>query len=364
MSQTHSLLGNADSEFVQWFTSSLANMGALSFDLHKKLAEEHEGHKRWGYSPSFGTSLEETLGGGDGTDWLRDGVSRSTAAVKTTQGGGNRPAWLRNRDALDVISDGSTTAQVDPLLLCRFLLESCIGRGVSLHQPARPISLTRSSSGAISSIEIINTSTQETKTLPCTNLVLAAGAWTPEVYRLLFPNSKVTIPITPLAGHSLVLQSPHWLPSRPNEENDNRLLRHECHAVFTTERETGYSPEIFSRMPDGHIYLAGLNSSTYPLPKVANESMVDQKSIAALKKTAHRLLGDDFVVVRESVCFRPVAKRGVPLVADLTESGEEGVYIAAGHGPWGISNSLGTGFCVAGMVEGRDVSKYVRHLGF
>jgi len=117
-------------------------------------------------------------------------------------------------------------------------------------------------------------------------------------------------------------------------------------------------------MPDGHIYLAGLNSSTYPLPKVANERVVDQKSIAILKRTAHRLLGDDFEVVRERVCWRPIAKRGVPLVTDLTEKGEVGVYIAAGHGPWGISNSLGTGFCVAGMVEGKDMTKYVGRLGF
>jgi len=340
-------------------------LGALSFDLHKQLAEEHNGYRRWGYSPSSGISLEETPGGGDGTDWLREGVSRSTAAVRTAKGDGNGPAWLWNRDAFDVMSNGSSTAQVDPLLLCRFLLEECIGRGVHLHHPARPVSLSRSLIGSLQSIEIINTSTQETKILPCTHLALAAGAWTPEVYRTLFPKSKVRIPVTALAGHSLVLQSPHWpLPKLDKTEDNNPLVREDCHAVFTTDAEAGYSPELFSRMPDGHIYLAGLNSSTYPLPKVANERVVDQKSIAILKRTAHRLLGDDFEVVRERVCWRPIAKRGVPLVTDLTEKGEVGVYIAAGHGPWGISNSLGTGFCVAGMVEGKDMTKYVGRLGF
>ena len=140
-------------------------------------------------------------------------------------------------------------------------------------------------------------------------------------------------------------------------------MKHSCHAVFTTDATSGYSPELFSRMPDGHIYLAGLNSSTYPLPVVANERVVDQDSIAMLKKTAKRLLGNDIGVVRESVCWRPVAKRGVPIVTELSGKQDHGVIIAAGHGAWGISNSLGTGWCVAGMVEGRDVSDYVGGLG-
>lgn len=233
------------------------------------------------------------------------------------------------------MSDGSSTAQVDPLLLCRFLLENCVKRDVHLHHPARPTSFVRHSKGTLQSIKIINTSTQATETLPCTNLVLAAGAWTPEIFRALFPQSKIrSIPVSSLAGHSLVLKVASWPPPKLDKsEENNPLVREDCHAVFTNEAEAGYSPELFSRMPDGHIYLAGLNSSTYPLPKVANESSVDQKSIAILLKTAHRLLGDEFEVVRESVCWRPVAKRGVPIVADLTAKGENNVYIAAGHGP-------------------------------
>ena len=116
-------------------------------------------------------------------------------------------------------------------------------------------------------------------------------------------------------------------------------------------------------MPDGCIYLAGLNSSTYPLPKIATERVVDPKSVAVLMKTAHKLLGDDFEVVREGVCWRPVARKGVPIIADLANNGGEGVIVCAGHGPWGISNSLGSGFSVAKMVEGEDVERYVGRLG-
>ena len=116
-------------------------------------------------------------------------------------------------------------------------------------------------------------------------------------------------------------------------------------------------------MPDGCIYLAGLNSSTYPLPLTPDERVIDATSIAVLKKTAHKLLGDDVQIVREGVCWRPVARKGVPIIADLSAEGEEGVIVCAGHGPWGISNSLGSGYCVAKMVEGEDVERYVGQLG-
>lgn len=40
-----------------------------------------------------------------------------------------------------------------------------------------------------------------------------------------------------------------------------------------------------------------------------------------------------------------------------------GVFIAAGHGPWGISLSLGTGQVMADMLEGKTTAANVRSLG-
>ena len=319
-----------------WFTPSLARLGELSFDLHKQLAQAHQGSKRWGYNSSSSSSLEEQVA--HGNDWLTEGASRSLAAARTAERNSSGPSWLNHQNDLDILSDGSTTAQVNPLLLCQFLLDECLSRGVHLHQPCRPVKIVRSESGALSSLDLVKTTTQEIIKLPCTNVVLAAGAWTPEVYRTLFPESKATQPpISSLAGHSLILRSFNWPPPKlSNIEDNNELVRQDCHAVFTSDNEAGYSPELFSRMPEGHIYLAGLNSSTHPLPKVANEHVVDPKSIAVLRKTAHRLLGDEFEVVREGVCWRPVTESGLPIVCNLAKKGAKGVFIAAGHGVWGI----------------------------
>jgi len=226
------------------------------------------------------------------------------------------------------------------------------------------VSLNTDSSGTLSSITITSSTTSEPTILPCTRLIITAGAWTPHVFRSLFPALHTPIPITPLAGYSLLIQSPRW-----SVGDELHPERGGCHAVFTTD-PSGYSPEIFSRA-GGEIYIAGLNSSTIPLPAVATERKIDAKSIEVLKRTARRLLGkgegeeveeDDLVVLREGLCFRPVG-RGGPIVGPVggkvlgVGMGEgDGVWIAAGHGPWGISLSLGTGRVVAEMVEGRETS--------
>ena len=95
-----------------WFPPQLAKLGALSFDLHKQLAEENNGYEKWGYSRSSGTVLEEFPGAANGADWLMKGASRSVAAARIGPAGGSVPTWLKRHSDLDVISDGSTTAQV------------------------------------------------------------------------------------------------------------------------------------------------------------------------------------------------------------------------------------------------------------
>lgn len=475
-----------------WFSPTLSALGALSFDLHKQLAYANNGQEKWGYSRSTAFSLEETIGE-RGEDWLSEGVSRVRAANMSRpvngDGDGDRPAWLTDHGKLEVISTGETTAQVyvsrlymnlescpsqitcnsrdtyvvlipdpplsllqithklswihsDPLRLCQFLISTCLARGVQLHQPAQAISVSRDPSGALSSIRIRNSDSSNPQELeiPCRHLVLAAGAWTPKVFSTLFPESKVKIPVTSLAGHSLLLRSPHWPPSdgngatsassllagdfplqrtanenvpeqkSANGDNPSQITpngnpspktiesgdeptphqtnqpqshhsRHHTfppgfflpspppttvptpaptstptHALFTTDPHP-YSPELFSRHPH-HIYLAGLNSTSYPLPTLPTLRTLDPASITILKATAKRLLGDAVKVEREAVCWRPVTARGVPVVAAVEE-----VMVAAGHGAWGISLGVGTGWVVGQMVGGRDVRGLVGGLG-
>ncbi len=363
-----------------WFTPASASLGRLSFDLHKQLAKEHNGYEKWGYSRSTATSLAETIGGGEDQDWLGEGASRAKAAKRIAENDDSRPLWLAPRHGKpDIIDRGDGTAQVDPFELCHFLLSECKSRGVRLHQPAKATSLTRDLSGAPSCVHVKDTNTSEEYGIPCTRLILAAGAWTSQAFKDLFPTSKLQIPVSSLAGHSLLLRSPYWPPPSsdilpPTVDSKNHdgnpsanhpQSRPPCHALFTSDPVASYSPELFARLPSGHIYIAGLNGP-YPLPSLPTERVIDPKAIEILNGTAERLLGKaEFEIEREALCWRPVTGRGVPIVGPMKNKkgeGEQGVWIAAGHGPWGISMCLGTGWVMAEMVEGRETTVDVKGL--
>lgn len=107
-------------------------MGLLSFDEHKKLAEENAGAEKWGYSVSRSMSYVSRIAadnsrksgkkGVRGDDWLRvggsraetasgnDGVSVKEAAVITAEW----PKWFKKNegDEMELISKKGSTAQV------------------------------------------------------------------------------------------------------------------------------------------------------------------------------------------------------------------------------------------------------------
>lgn len=108
-----------------WYAPELEQLGALSFDLHQRLAAEHDGTARWGYMPSIALSLQvEGLDGkktARGDDWLRRGASRAEAASKDKGDGGSTaneeypsPAWLTRQKGgtVERISSKNSVAQV------------------------------------------------------------------------------------------------------------------------------------------------------------------------------------------------------------------------------------------------------------
>ncbi|KAJ3481370.1 hypothetical protein NLI96_g7700 [Meripilus lineatus] len=157
-----------------------------------------------------------------------------------------------------------------------------------------------------------------------------------------------------------------------------------CQAIFTSDK-AGFSPEIFSRL-GGEIWLGGLNSSTIPLPHLppsmssnasgnsptthASISTASANAIQTLTSVGMKLLGPGSEVLRSGLCFRPVAPTGRPVIAKMHEADlgdgakvKGGVFVVSGHGPWGISLSLGTGWVVGEMVLGRETSVDVSALG-
>jgi len=106
-----------------WFSSSAAELGALSFDLHKKLAEQFDGRKKWGWSQSAVINLDVTgspkKGGknglGEGWDWIKSGESRATVAEPTQEEDeelGEYPPWLNSFVGAQPLGDHKSTAQL------------------------------------------------------------------------------------------------------------------------------------------------------------------------------------------------------------------------------------------------------------
>jgi glycine/D-amino acid oxidase-like deaminating enzyme len=54
------------------------------------------------------------------------------------------------------------------------------------------------------------------------------------------------------------------------------------------------------------------------------------------------------------VCARPQSRDGRPLIGAIP--GTEGLWVAAGHGPWGISTGPASGRLVADLITGREAA--------
>lgn len=61
---------------------------------------------------------------------------------------------------MEVISRGGTTAQIDPLRFCRWLLGRCQERGVQVHNPAKALSVSRDEHGILNRVRISQDSTE------------------------------------------------------------------------------------------------------------------------------------------------------------------------------------------------------------
>ncbi|KAH9871921.1 hypothetical protein J1614_006179 [Plenodomus biglobosus] len=368
---------------ADWFAPSVHSLGALSFKLHAELASKYAGRATWGYAPSTGISLtqdseSDSAVSGSGEDWMESGSSRAQLAShnrpweEKTVG----PEWLRRTPeaVMEVISRHGTTAQIDPLRFCTWLLERCRERGVRVHQPARAVGLLLDGEDVLGGVRIEEDGEERDcewrdsghGTVPCSRIVIASGAWSPRVFSTLFPASNSRIPVSPLAGHSLLVRNPHYSDAEPDKEV--------CHAVFATDT-LGFSPEWFART-GGELYLAGLNATNIALPELATDVKASEKAIAQLKECAKAMMlnvpGKQFEVLREGLCFRAVTSSGRPLVSRIrdeklggvrTKGGAQGgVFIAAGHGAWGISHAPGTGLVMAELIEDRPTSAKVEAL--
>lgn len=241
-----------------------------------------------------------------------------------------------------------------------------------------PVRVVQSADRRLEGLIISNGDGTAEEVLPCSHILIAAGSWSGRLFEKLFPTSEYRLPISSLAGHSIIVRSPVHRPQQGGSEDH--------HAVFSSIDGLDWHPEAFSRV-NGDIYLAGINSASIPLPELATDVKDNDADIQKLISAAKDLIvqfgvgGDDddtrdgltneANVIGRGLCHRPVTPAGKPVLArvpdallgGLNTKAGGGVFVATGHGPWGISMSLGTGKVMSEMILGGEATVDVSQLG-
>ncbi|KAF2648914.1 nucleotide-binding domain-containing protein [Lophiostoma macrostomum CBS 122681] len=386
-----------------WFDPRVAALGDYSFTLHRELAEQFDGAKRWGFTGShvYSLTLDDAPGGVSGEDWLLAGTSRANAVgrmvtqhVNAPGEGVNAdgtPAWISKQDKASwkPIAGVEDCGQVEPRRLCEFLLEKCKERGIKILLGKRAVDIVRKRGGGIEGLMIENAGksegSKEEQFLKCTDIVIAAGCWTPRVFNTLFPSARISLDIDSLAGHSILYRTPRYAQPFKNIakgqlDKAHGKDEHISYAIYCPPtKQWDWSGEAYARLnadSKPEIWSGGLNhtSTQLPLPELATDSkkLIKPECMKSLRKAAVTLTGlrvsdssepatDDIEIVSEHLCFRPASKSGVPILGEVAardlgkgfgEGGGAKVWVAGGHGPWGISMSLGTGKVMRDLMAG------------
>ncbi|KAJ5092396.1 hypothetical protein NUU61_007266 [Penicillium alfredii] len=334
--------GKAGGLLAQWAYPS--NIVDLSYDLHTKLAKEHDGKNRWGYREVNcgqlvvrGRALTEKKTESGSSESLQ---KRSTAAMSKLKSARIpqdldwiEPELLR---AYESMSGPGETAQVHPYLFTTSMAKLAEEKGVDII--LGQVKDIARSDDSVESVTYTDNASGESRTIPATDVVVAAGPWTKSV----LPEA----PISATRAHSVVIR-----PTKPISAYC-LFTNIEIPANFNPlkkSRPTVAAPEIYAR-PDETVYACGDGDRDVPLPSTSAEVEVDPERCQEIIDQVGSVsdgLRDGEVRTRQA-CYLPnCVGTGGPLVG-LTQV--RGLYLAAGHTCWGIQNGPGTGKLMSEFV--------------
>ena len=278
-------------------------LARLSFGLHRELAGE---------LPDVGYRDVETL--------LVAGMDGGPIEAYRRH---PNPAWLDGNVAVHaVVGTTDSTAQVDPLRLTRALAERAVANGATLLTGTVD-GLDRDSGGAVRGVLV------DGAVVPADVVVLALGPWTRQAA------AWVPLPeIHGLKGASITLAAD--VPAQM------------IFSDFLARDGRRRTPEIYPR-PDGEVYVNGYPEHD-PLPDNPDDVHPSEAGCAELHRIAgaHSSILAAATVTGRRACYRPVTTDGTPIIGPVPTA--PGVFVATGHGPWGILNAPGTGLLVTEMI--------------
>jgi glycine/D-amino acid oxidase-like deaminating enzyme len=278
--------------------SPLAPLARASFALHAEIARDLGGDHGYRRMETFAMVARE---------------DRAAGAHRVSA-----PGWLDGAGAVTAaLGSAETTAQIHPERFTRALLADAEARGARLR-------LGRVEGVAGRGVVV------DGQALEGDAVVLAMGPWTSRI-----AGAPGLPRVRGLKGYSVTLAAP-GVPA---------------HALFLDYRTSAgrhLEPEIVPR-PDGEVYICGM-ADPAPLPDSPEAVEVSEAACAVLATAAGRVSSAlaGAPVTRRQACYRPVTDDGLPLIGPVP--GTTGVFVATGHGPWGMLNAPATGKALAELI--------------
>jgi glycine/D-amino acid oxidase-like deaminating enzyme len=233
------------------------------------------------------------------------------------------PDWLDGNVAVHgIIGSPETAAQVDPRRLTRALLERAVANGAELVTGVVD-GLARDTDGAVTGVVV------DGSVVPADVVVLALGPWTRAAA------AWVALPeVRGLKSASMTLAAD--VPAQV------------LFCDYLPRDGRRWAPEIYPR-PGGEVYVTGYHEDD-PLPDDPDDIHPGDAACDALRRIAavHSAALAAAAETGRTACFRPVTIDGMPIIGPVP--GAPGVFVATGHGPWGILNAPATGLVVAEMI--------------
>jgi glycine/D-amino acid oxidase-like deaminating enzyme len=236
---------------------------------------------------------------------------------------------LNPRDAEPLLSDGlfgfrlDTGLPVPPAAATRAFAARARAAGAELIEGAAATPAV--SGGRVTGVRVAGGEQ------PAGAVVVAAGPWSSAVV----DPTGTWRPVTANWGAVIELKLSHPLRHAVEEGG-----------IETLVTQSGEIGTLFSLVTRGDVSALG---STFlaeqPEPAEVAPALIDRgaRFVPALRGTQ---------VVSLRACARPLSADGRPLLGPLPHA--QGLYVATGHGPWGVSVGPGSARLVADAVLGRD----------
>ncbi|MDN4999373.1 NAD(P)/FAD-dependent oxidoreductase [Bradyrhizobium sp. GCM10027634] len=276
-----------------------------SFALHAQLPGKIAGD--WGHRPMSAYSGyvapddDPRRNAPSTLDWLNDGVVIAQR-IGTTE----------------------TTAIVHPKKFTSAMMNAALAQGAELRL-GRFTGIARDAGR-----NIVKGVGVEDDVIEADAVVIAMGPWS------LLAASWMSLPALYAQGSPSIL-----FDTGPHISADALFLDAEIYGYATTI-------EVFPR-PDGSTYVTAFPDTT-AFPTDPADVTPEPNSLDWLHRMSERLspLFRPDKIIATQACFRPVTKDGLPLIGRVPQ--DDGLYVATGHGPWGILNAPATGEALAELI--------------